>query len=64
MEPILAKCSLITPQSKKSDKIQTTLYELMEAVIDVVGPDNNRMFKDVTLNILAKTRPKIRVTDL
>jgi len=64
MEPILVKCSLITPQSKKSDKIQTTLYELMEAVIDVVGPDNNRMVKDVTLNILAKTRPKIRVTDL
>ena len=64
MEPILVKCSLITPQSKKSDKIQTTLYELMEAVIDVVGPDNNRMVKDVTLNILAKTRSKIRVTDL
>ena len=64
MEPILVKCSLITPQSKKSDKIQTTLYELMEAVIDVVGPDNNRMVKDVTLNMLAKTRPKIRVTDL
>jgi hypothetical protein len=63
MEPILVKCSLITPQSKKSVKIQTTLYELMEAVIDVVGPDNNRMVKDVTLNILAKTRPKIRVTD-
>jgi hypothetical protein len=64
MEPILAKSSLVTPQSKKSVKIQTTLYELMEAVIDVVGPDNNRMVKDVTLNILAKTRPKIRVTDL
>ena len=64
MEPILVKCSLITPQSKKSDKIQTTLYELMEAVIDIVGPDNNRMVKDVTLNILAKTRSKIRVTDL
>lgn len=62
MEPILVKCSLITPQSKKSDKIQTTLYELMEAVIDVVGPDNNRMVKDVTVNILAKAKPKVCVT--
>jgi hypothetical protein len=64
MEPILAKSSLVTAQSKKSVKIQTTLYELMEAVINVVGPDNNRMVKDVTLNMLAKTRPKVRVTDL
>ena len=34
----------------------------METVIDIVGPDDNRLIKEVTLNLLAKANPRIRVT--
>jgi hypothetical protein len=47
---------------RNSIKIQTSLYELMETVIDSVNPDENRLIKEVTLNLLAKARPRIRVT--
>ncbi|MFN2127036.1 MAG: hypothetical protein ACK2TU_04180 [Anaerolineales bacterium] len=33
--------------------IQTTLYELMETVIDAAGPDEKRLINEVTINILA-----------
>jgi hypothetical protein len=42
--------------------IETTLYDLMETVIDIVGPDDNRLIKEVTFNLLAKTHPRIRIT--
>jgi hypothetical protein len=44
--------------------IQTTLYELMETVIDIVGSDENRLVKEVTLNLLAKAKTCGRVSGL
>ena len=41
--------------------IETTLYDLMETVIDVTGPDENNLIKEVTLNLLAKAKPRVRV---
>jgi hypothetical protein len=41
--------------------IQTTLYELMETVIDVADPMDGKLVNDVTINILAKAKPSIRV---
>jgi hypothetical protein len=49
-------------KTRNSIKIQTSLYELMETVIDMVNPDKNRLVKEVTLKLLAKDRPRIRVT--
>ena len=54
------RCSNRKPRN--SIKIQTSLYELMETVIDIVNPDENRLIKEVTLNLLEKARPRIRVT--
>jgi hypothetical protein len=51
-----------TQKARKSMIIETTLYDLMETVIDIVGPDDNRLIKEVTLNLLAKANPRIRVT--
>ena len=42
--------------------IQTTLYELMETVIDVADPDEKRLINEVTINILAKAKPGIRIS--
>ena len=51
-----------TQKARKSMIIETTLYDLMETVIDLVGPDDNRLIKAVTLNLLTKTHPRIRIT--
>lgn len=51
-----------TQKARKSMIIETTLYDLMETVIDIVGPDDNRLIKEVTFNLLAKTHPRIRIT--
>ena len=45
---------------RSSPAIQTTLYELMEAVIDVADPDENRLVNEVTINMLAKAKPRLR----
>ena len=47
---------------RSSSVIQTTLYELMEAVIDVSDPDEKRLINEVTINILAKAKPRVRVS--
>ena len=52
----------ITRKPRRSSIIETTLYELMEAVIEIVGPDEKNLAKEVTLNLLAKAKPSIRVT--
>jgi hypothetical protein len=48
---------------KRSPVIQTTLYELMETVIDVADPDETKLVNEVTVNILAKAKPSVRVAD-
>jgi hypothetical protein len=45
-----------------SSAIQTTLYELMEAVIDVADPDEKRLVNEVTIYILKKAKPGIRIS--
>ena len=50
-----------TQKARKSMIIETTLYDLMETVIDVTGPDENNLIKEVTLNLLAKAKPRVRV---
>ena len=62
MEAIQVKCRHPKPNTRKVVKIKTTLYDLMETVIDVVGSDDKKMVKDVTVNILAKAKPKVFVT--
>jgi len=62
MEATQTKDRCSNRKSRNSIKIQTSLYELMETVIDIVNPDENRLIKEVTLNLLEKARPRIRVT--
>ena len=42
--------------------IRTTLYELIETVIDVVGPDRNQMIMAVLLDTLRKGRSNVKVS--
>ena len=42
--------------------IRTTLYELIETVIDVVGPDSNQMIMAVLLDTLRKGRSNVKVS--
>lgn len=49
-------------KSMSSSAIQTTLYELMETVIDVADPDENKLVNEVTINMLAKAKPSVHVS--
>jgi hypothetical protein len=42
--------------------IQTTLYELMETVIDVAGRGDDKLVNEATIKILAKAKPRIRIS--
>ena len=61
METILIKSQPVTQKVRNAVTIKTTLYDLMETVIDVAGPYENKLINEVTLNILAKTKPKYGV---
>ena len=50
-----------TQKARKSMIIETTLYDLMETVIDVTNPDENNLIEEVTLNLLEKAKRGIRV---
>jgi hypothetical protein len=63
MEAIQVKCRNRKPRVQSTVTIKTNLYELMETVLDVVGPDENRLINEVTLNLLAKANPKVSVLD-
>ena len=43
--------------------IRTTLYELVETVIDVVGPDENQLIIAVLLDTLRKGRANVKVSE-
>jgi hypothetical protein len=45
-----------------SAKIRTTLYELIETVIDVVGTDKNQVIMSVLLDTLREGRANVRVS--
>jgi len=53
-----------TQKDRQSMIIETTLYDLMETVIDIVGPDENRLIEEVTLNLLAKAKNSVCVSGL
>ena len=46
---------------QRSLAIQTTLYELMETVIDVADPEELQLVNKATVNILTTAKPHIRV---
>jgi len=62
MEAVQRKCKTSRKKRKSSVKIHTTLYELMETVIDVADPEENRLVNDETVNILKKAKPSFRVS--
>ena len=63
MEAIQVKCRNLKPRVRSTIKIKTSLYELMDTLFDVVGPDENGLINEVTLNLLAKAKPKVSVLD-
>jgi hypothetical protein len=62
METTQTKILPLSRKPRRSFVIETTLYELVEAVIDIAGPDEKKLIKEVTLNLLTKVKPSIRVT--
>jgi hypothetical protein len=62
MKPAHVKNMPFLQNQRNSSAIQTTLYELMETVIDVADPDEKRLINEVTINILAKAKPRVRVS--
>ena len=59
MKPAHVKNMPFLQNRRNSSAIQTTLYELMETVIDVADPDEKRLVNEVTINILAKAKPRV-----
>jgi hypothetical protein len=62
MEAVQEKYTSVSQKRQSSVKIHTTLYELMETVIDVSDPEENKLVNDVTINILKKAKPSVRIS--
>jgi hypothetical protein len=62
MEAVQEKYKTLMKKRQGSAKIHTTLYELMETVIDVADPEEDKLVNNVTINILKKTKPNVRVS--
>jgi hypothetical protein len=60
MKTAHVKNMLLIQKNQSSSVIQTTLYELMETVMDVADPDENRMVNEVTIDMLTKAKPRVR----
>ena len=56
------ECTKQKTQSHKHLEIQTTLYELIETVIDVVGTDKNQLVTPVLIDTLRKGKAKFVVS--
>lgn len=61
MEAAQEKYMPLSQRRKNSFKIHTTLYELMETVIDVADPEDTILVNEATINILTTAKPNIRV---
>ena len=61
MKATQVKSRPLLKKSMSSSAIQTTLYELMETVIDFANPDENRLVNEVTINLLAKAKPRVSI---
>ena len=62
MKATQVKIMPLFKKHRSSPAIQTTLYELMETVIDVADPDENKLVNEVTINMLAKAKPSVHVS--
>ena len=62
METVQDKYMPLMQKHRSSPAIQTTLYELMETVIDVADPDEKKLVNEVTINMLTKAKPRVRVS--
>jgi hypothetical protein len=62
MKAVQVKNIPFIKRHQRSPAIQTTLYELMEAVIDVADHDENRLVNEVTIKMLAKAKPSVHVS--
>jgi len=62
MKAIQVKNLPLKSEPRSSSVIQTTLYELMEVVIDVADPEEKRLVNEVTINMLAKAKPSVLVS--
>jgi hypothetical protein len=62
MKATQVKSIPIKQKYRGSPAIQTTLYELIETVIDVADPDEGTLVNEVTINILAKAKPRVHVS--
>jgi len=63
MKPAHVKNMPFLQNRRNSSAIQTTLYELMETVIDIADPDEKDLVNEVTINMLTKAKPRLRVAD-
>ena len=63
MKPAHVKNMPFLQNRRNSSAIQTTLYELMETVIDIADPDEKDLVNEVTINMLTKAKPSLRVAD-
>jgi len=63
MKPAHVKNMPFLQNRRNSSAIQTTLYELMETVIDVANPDEKDLVNEVTINMLTKAKPSLHVAD-
>ena len=62
MKATQVKIMPLFKKHRSSPAIQTTLYELMETVIDVADPEEGKLVNDVTIRILKKAKPGIRIS--
>ena len=62
MKATQVKIMPLFKKHRSSPAIQTTLYELMETVIDVADPIEGKLVNDVTIHILKKAKPGIRIS--
>ena len=56
------ECTKQKKQLHEPIEIQTTLYELIETVIDVVGTDKNHLIMPVLIDTLRKGKAKFIVS--
>lgn len=52
-----------TRKLRDSVIVKTTIYDVMETVIDVVDSDENNLINEVTINLLAKAKPCVRAAN-
>ena len=61
MESAQEKYTAISQRRQCSVKIHTTLYELIETVIEVADPEESQLVNQATVKLLAAAKPHIRV---